>query len=120
MWMRAARWAVAALIGSAMTTIGCGRPTVADEPRVTLQPVVADDSLAHAFETRLEVRLVDRLELDSFLRDRNIQVDVDYDGVVYVTGEVRTPLEKRRVGELLRHVAGVMDVANQLEVRPPK
>ncbi len=117
--MRAARWAVAALIGSAMTTIGCGRPTVADERRVAHQPVVDDDSLTHAFETRLEVRLVDRLELDSFLRDRDIQVDVD-NGVVYVTGEVRTPLEKRRVGELLRHVAGVMDVANQLEVRPPE
>jgi BON domain len=119
MWMRAARWAVAALMGSAMTTIGCGRPIAADEPRVARPPVVADDSLAHAFETQLEVRLVDRLELDSFLRDRDIQVDVD-DGVVYVTGEVRTPLEKRRVEDLLRHVAGVIDVANQLEVRPPE
>ena len=117
MWMRAARWAVAAWIGSAMTTIGCGRP-IGDEPDVGRPPVVADDSLVHAFETRLEVRLVDRLELDSFLRDRDIQVDVD-DGVVYVTGAVRTPLEKRRAGDLLRHVAGVVDVANQLEVRPP-
>jgi hypothetical protein len=118
MWIRATRWAIAALIGSAMTTIGCGRPVVADEPRTLRRPVVADDSVSHAFETHLEVRLVDRLELDSFLRERDIQIAVE-DGVVYVSGEVWTALEKRRVSEMLRHVAGVMDVANELEVRPP-
>ena len=89
-----------------------------DEPRVARQPIIADDSLTHAFDTRFEVRLIDRLELDSFLRDRDIHVYVD-DGVVYVTGEVSTPLEKRRVSTLLRHFAGAIDVANQLEVRPP-
>jgi len=91
----------------------------ADEPRLTSRRIVADEGPIHAFDTQLEVRLIDRLELDSFLRDRDIRVDVN-DGVVYVTGEVWTPLEKRRVGKLLRHVAGVIDVANQLEVRPPE
>jgi osmotically-inducible protein OsmY len=90
----------------------------ADEPRLARQPTIADDSLTHAFDTRIEVRLVDRLELDSLMRDRDIHVYVD-DGVAYVTGEVWTPLEKRRVSTLLRHVAGAIDVANQLEVRPP-
>ena len=79
--MRAARWTVAALIGSAMTTIGCVGPITTDEPRAHRQPIVADESLTHALDTRLEVRLVDRLELDSFLRDRDIQVEVA-DGVV--------------------------------------
>jgi osmotically-inducible protein OsmY len=119
MWIRATRWLVAALIGSAMTTIGCGRPTTADEPRALRQPINADDDVAHAFDTRVEVRLIDRLELDSFLRDRDIRVDVD-EGVAYVTGEVWTSLEKRRVSALLRDVAGVIDVVNQLEVRPPE
>lgn len=99
-----------------MTTIGCQRPSTAEGSRPARHPVVVD--VTHAFDTHLELRLIDRLELDSFLRDRDIQVAAD-DGVVYVTGEVWTPLEKRRVGDLLRHVAGVIDVANQLEVRPP-
>ncbi len=57
-----------------MTTIGCGRLITTDEPRAHRQPIVADESLTHAFDTRLDVRLADRLELDSFLRDRDIPV----------------------------------------------
>lgn len=119
MWMRATRWAIAALIGSAMTTIGCAKPLDADEPRRARQPIVADDSLVHAFDTRLEMRLVDRIELDTFLRERDIYVEV-IDGIVSITGEVWTPLEKQRVGALVRNVAGVVDVANELVVRPPE
>ena len=119
MWMRATRWVVAALIGSAMTTIGCARPLDADEPVRPRQPIVADDSLVHAFDTRLEMRLIDRLELDTFLRERDINVEVA-DGVVNITGEVWTPLEKQRAGNLVRNVPGVVDVANDLVVRPPE
>lgn len=119
MWMRATRWAIAALIGSAMTTIGCAKPLVADEPVRARQPIVADDSLVHAFDTQLEMRVVDRIELDAFLREREIYLEVA-DGVVNVTGEVWTPLEKQRVGDLIRNVAGVIDVANDLAVRPPE
>ena len=102
-----------------MTTIGCAKPIAADEPAAVRQPIVDDDSLVHAFDTRLETRLIDRLELDNFLRDRDIRVEVA-DGVVNITGEVWTPLEKQRVGDLVRHVAGVIDVANDLAVRPPE
>jgi osmotically-inducible protein OsmY len=102
-----------------MTTIGCTRPITTDEPPRARQPIVADDSLVHAFDTRLETRLIDRIELDNFLRDRDIQVEV-IDGVVNITGEVWTPLEKQRVGDLVRNVAGVIDVANELSVRPPE
>ena len=119
MWMRAARWGIAALIGSAMTTIGCARPIETVERPVSRQPIVADDSLVHAFDTRLEVRLIDRIELDAFLRERDIYVEV-VDGVVNLTGEVWTPLEKQRVSDLVRNVAGVIDVANDLVVRPPE
>lgn len=119
MWMRTARWVIAALIGSAMTTIGCARTVSPDETVRVRQPVVADDSLVHAFDTRLETRLVDRIELDTFLRERDIHVEVA-EGVVNITGEVWTPLEKQRVGDLARQVAGVIDVANDLVVRPPE
>ena len=119
MWMRATRWAIAALIGSAMTTIGCARPIDADEPVRPRQPIVADDSLVHAFDTRLEMRLIDRIDLDTFLRDRDIYVDV-MDGTVNISGEVWTPLEKQRAGDLVRNVPGVIDVTNDLVVRPPE
>ena len=84
----------------------------------TRVPIVEDDSLIHAFDTQIEVRLVDRLQLDNFLRDRDIHLDIN-DGDVVVTGEVWTSLEKERVTELLRRVPGVVDVSNELTVRPP-
>jgi hypothetical protein len=117
MFMRATRWAVAALIGSAMTTIGCASPRVEMEEPQARAPIVADD-VVHAFDTNMELRVIDRLELDNFLRDRDIRVRVD-DGIVNLTGEVWTPLEKERAGEVLRRVPGVIDVANDLVVRPP-
>jgi hypothetical protein len=119
MWIRATRWAVAALIGSAMTTIGCTRPIGADAPARPRQPIVADDSLTHAFDTSLEMRLLDRLELDAFLRERDIRLDVA-NGRVDITGEVWTPLEKQRVTQLIRNIDGVIEVGNHLEVRPPE
>jgi osmotically-inducible protein OsmY len=79
---------------------------------------VADASLAHAFDASLEMRLVDRLGRDNFLRDREIHVQV-VDGVVNVSGEVWTPLERERAGELIRSVAGVIDVVDELDIRPP-
>ena len=119
MWIRGTRWIIAALVGSAMTTVGCARPLDADEPGPVRQPIVADDSLVQAFDTRLEMRVFDRLDLDAFLRDRDIYIEV-IDGIVHVTGEVWTPLEKQRVSEIVRHVAGVIDVANDLVVDPPE
>ena len=116
MWTRATRWAVAALIGSAMTTIGCAR-VEKREPPTAREPIVADD-IVHAFDTNMELRLIDRLELDTFLRDRQIRVQV-VDGIVNITGHVWTPLEKERAADLLRRVPGVIDVANDLTIRPP-
>ena len=129
MWMRATRWAIAALIGSAMTSIGCARP-YADGSRsdsaesfdpspLPRRPIVSDDSLVYALDTSVEMRAVDRLELDSFLRERDIHIEV-IDGVVVIGGEVWTTLEKERVGNLVRSVAGMIDVANELVIRPPR
>jgi osmotically-inducible protein OsmY len=117
-WTRTTRWAVAALVGAAMATIGCapGRDMQQVRPR---PPVVADSSLVNAFDTSVEMRVVDRIELDRFLRDRDIRVRV-IDGVVTITGYVWTPLEKQRVGTLVRSVAGAIDVANELAVTAPR
>lgn len=114
------RWAVAAAVASAFAAVGCSAPRPA-QPKATdyQRPLLADDSIVHALDIDLETRLVDRLELDNFLNDRDIRVHV-VDGVVEITGEVWTPLEKERVGELVRRVAGVIDVSNNLAVHSPQ
>ena len=116
---RVLRWTVAAAVGSAFSAVGCSPRPDPPQKWADQRPVLADDSVIHALDTSLETRLVDRLELDNFLRERDIRVRVA-DGVVEITGEVWTPLEKERVGELVRHVAGVIDVSNGLAVRSPQ
>jgi osmotically-inducible protein OsmY len=108
---------MAATLGLLLATLGCTRPIDADEPVRDRRPIVADDSVIHAFDTELEDRLIDRIELDTFLRDREIYVEV-IDGIVHITGEVWTPLERQRVGAIVRSVAGVVDVVNELVVQP--
>lgn len=75
--------------------------------------------VVRAFDTRLEQRVIDRIELDSFLRERSIRLAVT-GGTVVITGEVWTPLERQRAGEIVRSVVGVVDVVNHLAVRPPE
>lgn len=120
MLLRSTRWIVAAIVALTTIAVGCARPPRNAEHLVADRrvPITEDTSLVHAFDTQMEVRLIDRLELDRLLRDRNIHLRV-VDGAVSVTGEVWTPLEKARVSELLHGIAGVTDVANDLDVRPP-
>jgi osmotically-inducible protein OsmY len=115
---RTTRWLVAVSIASAMTAVGCSRAPAPERVARDRVPIVEDQSVVHAFDTRMEVRLLDRLELDNFLRDRDIRLRV-VGGSVSITGEVWTPLEKERVAELIRGVPGVIDVHNELAVRPP-
>jgi osmotically-inducible protein OsmY len=115
---RTTRWLVAATIASAMTAVGCTRATAPQSTPRERVLITEDETVVHAFDTRMEVRVVDRLELDNFLRDRDIRLQV-FDGSVSITGEVWTPLEKERVSELIRGVPGVIDVDNELVVRPP-
>ena len=118
MLQRTARWIIAGSIASAMTAVGCSRAVAPERAMRDRVPIVEDDSVVHAFDTRMEMRLLDRLELDNFLRDRDIRLHV-LDGSVSITGEVWTPLEKERVSELVRGVPGVIDVHNELAIRPP-
>jgi BON domain len=54
---------------------------------------------------------------DPILKDRNIDFEIE-NGVVTVTGEVRTPAERNKVTDLVRAVPAVKDVANVLEINP--
>jgi osmotically-inducible protein OsmY len=118
---RTTRWLVAASIAMAMTAVGCTRPaqqasSARDRGPV---PIVEDQSIVHAFDTQIEERMLDRIQLDNFLRDRDIRLEV-IDGLVSITGEVWTPLERERVSALIRSIPGVIDVHNELAVRPPR
>jgi osmotically-inducible protein OsmY len=115
---RAMRWTIATLIGSAMTAIGCTAPPRDGHTSGPRVPVVADSSVAPAVDDGIARRLVNRIELDNFLRDRRIHVEVA-DGVVRLTGAVRTPLERERADAIVRAMPGVIDVANDLHVEPP-
>lgn len=119
MWTRATRWGIAALIGSAMPTVGCmGPPTDARFGEPEHKPIVAEESLTHALETGVALRVIDRLELDHSLRYRDIQIEL-IDGVIRLTGEVWSVSEKQRATDLVRSVAGITDVLNGLAIRPP-
>ena len=119
MFYRLTRWAVACIIAGAMTSVGCGRTARAHQRLGrAVTPVAEDDSLVHAFDTEMAVRLLDRIELDRSLRDRTIRLRM-VDGTVSVTGSVWSSVEKARVTELIRGIPGVIDVANELDIRPP-
>lgn len=112
------RWIGAIGVACAMTSVGCQQPRTDRRAHHVPTRVTEDASLAHAFDMQMELRVLDRLQLDNFLRHRDIRVYV-IDGTVNMTGEVRTPLERERAGELVRAVPGVVDVSNGLTVRPP-
>jgi osmotically-inducible protein OsmY len=120
MFLRMTRWTAAFIVACAMTSVGCGRAARSHEwPGRAVTPSPEDDSVVHAFDTEMAVRLLDRLELDRSLRDRNIRLRI-VDGTVSVMGYVWSSGEKARVTELIRGVPGVTDVANELDIRPPR
>jgi hypothetical protein len=120
MFFRMTRCTVAFIVACAMTSVGCGRAAPSHErPGRVVTPITEDDSVVHAFDTEMAVRLLDRLELDRSLRDRNIRLRM-VDGTVSVMGDVRSSSEKARVTELIRGVPGVIDVSNELDIRPPR
>lgn len=54
---------------------------------------------------------------DEALHERPVQVEVR-DGVVYLSGIVRSEEEKERAEEIARDVEGVEKVVNEIEVQP--
>lgn len=123
--MRLAAWRTALVMSASGLLLGAAACRDLDEPsRPSQLPHVVREAswnpdVVRAFDTRLEQRVLDRIELDSFLRERSIRLAVT-GGTVVITGEVWTPLERQRAGDIARSVVGVVDVVNQLVVRPPE
>ena len=66
--------------------------------------------------TRIEDRVLDTLWGDSTLSRRDIDVDEVSDGVIELTGEVRSEDERNRAFDLAAGVKGVTEVVDNLEI----
>ena len=78
-----------------------------------------NDTTAGNLDSEIKSQLKKMRDADAILRDRDIDFEVN-NGVVTVKGEVRNAEEKNKVTELVRAAPGVKDMANALEIKPPK
>jgi len=84
-------------------------------PRASAEPA-AQSSAAKADDSALESQIEANLKNNSVLAPRDIDVDVKQ-GVVTLTGSVRTSSEKSSAGKIA-NIKGVARVNNQIEVDP--
>lgn len=78
-----------------------------------------NDKTADDLDGDVRSHLEQEVKDDPLLRDRDIDFAVN-NGVVTVTGEVRSAAEKARVTEIVRSAPGVEDMANELEIASRK
>ena len=96
----------------AQTVVGTSGKVLNEVTVVGMNETGADD-----LDGRIRSVLSDMVDQDQVLRDRDIDFDVK-NGLVTVTGEVRTAAEKSKVTELVKGAPGVKDFANSLEIKP--
>src|SRR5262245_926693 len=72
---------------------------------------------ADNLDGKIRTQLNDMVDADPILKDRSVNFDVN-NGAVEIRGSVATAAEKEKVGQMVRSVQGVKDMANGLEVRP--
>ena len=71
---------------------------------------------ADDFDGQIIDRVDEMLDNDPVLRERDVNIQVT-NGMVAITGEVRTADEKNTVEQLVKAAPGVKDVANGLQIR---
>jgi len=74
------------------------------------------ENRADDLDGNIRERLNELVDKDPMLKDRDVNFDVN-NGAVEIKGSVASASEKTRVGEMVRGVPGVKDMANGLEVR---
>lgn len=74
-----------------------------------------NDETAGVLDDEIEAAVEDMLENEPALGERDISIEVA-NGMVAISGEVRSAGEKRRVTDIVRAAPGVKDVANGLTV----
>ena len=83
---------------------------------ITVENTVAEKR-ADDMDGTIRTRLNDMVDADAILKDRDVNFDV-HNGAVEIKGSVATAAEKTKVGEMVKGMSGVKDIANGLEVRP--
>lgn len=78
-----------------------------------------DEKTADDMDSQIKTHLNDAVKADSNLTDENIDFHVN-NGVVTVTGEVKSEAEKERVSQIAKGTTGVKDVANELTIKGQK
>ena len=76
----------------------------------------AAEKRADDLDGDIRERLNELVDKDPVLKDRDVNFDVN-NGAVEIKGSVASANEKTRVGEMVRGMTGVKDMANGLEVR---
>jgi osmotically-inducible protein OsmY len=74
-----------------------------------------NDQSAGELDKQIQKNLDKMIDSDPTLKQRDINFEVR-NGMVAITGEVRSADEKNRVGELTKAAPGVKDIANGLQI----
>ncbi len=75
-----------------------------------------DNKTADDMDSQIKTRLNDRVKADPELSNETVDFNVN-NGVVTVTGRVKTAEEKAKVEQMVKGTTGVKDVANELDVQ---
>ncbi len=75
------------------------------------------ENRANDLDGTIRERLNEMVDKDPVLTDRDVNFDVN-NGAVEVKGSVASAAEKTRIGEMVKSVQGVKDMANGLEIKP--
>jgi hyperosmotically inducible protein len=75
------------------------------------------EGIANDLDGGIETRLDNLVDEEADLADDSIDFDAN-NGVVTITGTVKSTAERDKVGDLARSQPGVKDVVNSLEVKP--
>lgn len=78
------------------------------------EPQIKEFIKDSAITAQIKTKLLAAEDIDSL----RIQVDTDNNGVVILTGTVKTEAEKERVHNIVHSVDGVKNVFNKLEINP--
>ena len=94
---------------------------VGDGAQVANEVTVAnkDEGIANDLDGGIETHLGNLVDQEADLKDDSIDFDSN-NGVVTITGSVKSSAERDKVGDLARSQPGVKDVVNSLEVKPNK
>jgi osmotically-inducible protein OsmY len=92
---------------------------IGDRALVANEVTVAnrDEGIADDFDGGIETRLDNLVDQEADLTDDSIDFEAN-NGVVTITGTVKSAAARTKVGDLARSQPGVKDVVNSLEVKP--